>query len=165
MFYPANGPESLTLNELIALNIARLGLESNRYFDAVAYQNSPELDPFKGLQNVKVYPNQIVSVLANIHPDYDATKSELKIVDMDTAHSLYGPHIWSFTPYVFEELLQDQNISSVQIFAIAELSKDFVRYYFSDPSQITTPVVHDAPAKPASIMDRLAHLFHVAKGN
>lgn len=165
MFYPANGPESLTLNELIALNIARLGLELNRSFDMTAYQNSPELDPFKGLQAIKVYPNQIVNVLANINSDYGATESELKIVDMDTVRSMYGPHIWSFTPHIFERLLQDQNISSAGIFAITKLSEDFVQNYFSDPSQITKPVVHDVPAKPASLMDKLAHLFHVAKGN
>lgn len=165
MFYPANGPESLTLNELIALNIARLGLETNRYFDLVAYQNNPELDPFKGLQDAKIYPNQIVNFLSNIHPDNDSAKSELKIVDMDTVRSLYGPHIWSFTPHIFERLLQDQNISSVGIFAITNLSEEFIQNYFSDPSQITKPVVHDVPAKPASLMNRLAHLFHVAKGN
>ena len=165
MFYPANGPESLTLNELIALNITRLGLESNRYFDAAAYQDNDESDPFKGLQGSNIYPNQIVSVLTKISSGYGSTKSELKIVDMDTVRSIYGPHIWSFTPLIFERLLQDQNISSVGITTISELSKDFVRYYFSDPSQITEPVVHEAPAKPVSLTQRLAHLFHVAKGN
>ena len=165
MFYPANGPESLTLNELIALNITRLGLELNRYFDAAAYQNNPELDPFKGLQDAKIYPSQIVSVLAKIHLDNGSAKSELKIVDMDTVHSIYGPHIWSFTPHIFERLLQNQNISSTGIFAITHLSEEFVQNYFSDPSQITEPVVHEAPAKPVSLTQRLAHLFHVAKGN
>lgn len=165
MFYPANGPASLTLNEIIALNIARLGLQLNRSFDAVAYQNNPELDPFKDLQTLKIYPNQIVNVLANINSDDDATESELKIVDMDTIASMYGPHIWSFTPHIFERLLQDQSFSSTQIFAITKLSEGFVLNYFSDPSQITKPVVHDDPAKPASLMNRLAHLFHVAKGN
>lgn len=165
MFYPANGPESLTINELIALNIARLGLESNRSFDAIAYRNNPELDPFKGLQGSNIYPNQIVSVLAKIHPDNGSAKSELKIVDMDTVRSIYGPHIWSFTPFIFERLLQDQSISSAGITTITKLSEEFVQNYFSDPSQITEPVVHETPAKPVSLTQRLAHLFHVAKGN
>lgn len=126
LMYPSShGWDSLSPTEIIALNIIQLGASQGKRYDSASFGSRTAVMLF----GRAVEPNQLVQILSTTQPASRGDNT-LTIMDMDTAHSLYGPFKWDFSEHMFQRLLNDRYVSESQIDTLSQICHNIVANYF-----------------------------------